>query len=190
MKLYTKRGDEGLTDLFGGQRVPKDAPRVEAYGAVDELNSFVGLAAAACEDAALKSLLHDIQSRLFEIGADLATPCKPGEEAAPGAIPRIGPEHVAELERRIDAAQESAPPMRVFILPGGTELAARLHVCRTVCRRVERLCVTLKSQEPIGDALLIYLNRLSDLFFALARQANHAAGVEDIPWLSPRQRDA
>jgi cob(I)alamin adenosyltransferase len=188
MKLYTKRGDAGDTDLFGGQRVSKASLRVDAYGSVDELNSVIGLAASGCTDAEVLAMLQAIQSRLFEIGADLATPRHAEQDAAPSAIPRVGDEQIGELEDWIDTMSAGVPAMRSFILPGGTELAARLHVARTVCRRAERLCVALHQHEPIGAAVIIYLNRLSDLLFAAARHANHAAGIDDIPWVSPRQK--
>ncbi len=191
MKLYTKRGDAGDTDLFGGTRVSKASLRVEAYGAVDEVNSLCGLAAACCGDPRLLEMLTGVQHRLFEIGADLATPRSSGKEgvaaATPSAIPRIGDAQVAEVEGWIDEVQGHLDPMRVFILPGGSELAARLHVARTVCRRAERVCVALGAREPVGGAVLIYLNRLSDLLFATARRANQLAGVDDVPWRSPRQ---
>lgn len=186
MKLYTKRGDDGRTDLFGGQRVRKDSLRVEAYGAADELNSVVGLAAVACNHAELSVILSRVQHQLFELGADLATPHPDGEESnATKRVPRIGPAQVEELERWIDQTCAPLPPMRNFVLPGGSELAARLHMARTVCRRVERLCVTLSGSEEIGDPVVIYLNRLSDLFFAMARRANQLEGVADVPWVAP-----
>ncbi|MEM6757618.1 MAG: cob(I)yrinic acid a,c-diamide adenosyltransferase [Planctomycetota bacterium] len=182
MKLYTKRGDRGQTDLFGGRRVRKDDLRVEAYGTADELNSHVGLALCGDLPEAIAGPLRSIQSRLFEIGADLATP----EDGKAGSmVPRVTDRHVAELEAWIDEADGAVPAMRHFVLPGGTEAAARLHVARTVCRRAERLCVTLAEHEPVGEGVIVYLNRLSDLLFALARRANHDAGVEDVPWIAP-----
>ena len=192
MKLYTRRGDAGLTDLYGGQRVGKDHLRVEAYGSVDELNSLLGLVlTAAGVEPAISDPLRAIQSRLFEIGADLATPAtdcdeEGHEKPASGrkrSVPRVGSDAVAELEAWIDAACEPLPAMQHFILPGGSELSARLHVARTVCRRAERHCVALTHHEPIGQQVIIYLNRLSDLLFAMARQANQAAGVDDVPWI-------
>jgi len=188
MKLYTKRGDDGGTDLFGGQRVTKDDLRVEAYGTVDELNAVIGQCAAACEGEAaapLKPALVTLMSRLFEVGADLATPVKEEGDAA-GAIPRIGAEQTQEVERLIDATCAPLPAMKHFVLPGGTELAARLHLARTVCRRAERRCVALSLHEDIGPVVVPYLNRVSDLLFALARRANQLAGVEDTPWVGPR----
>ncbi len=190
MKLYTKRGDDGGTDLFGGQRVNKDDLRVEAYGTVDELNAIIGLCAAACEDRAaeeLKPALVTLMSRLFEVGADLATPWPTdGQDPGPAAIPRIGAEQTDEVERLIDTICEPLPQMTHFVLPGGTELAARLHQARTVCRRAERVCVALARHAYIGPVVVPYLNRLSDLLFALARRANQLEGVEDTPWIGPR----
>lgn len=179
MKLYTKRGDDGLTDLFQGGRVPKDHLRVEAYGCVDELNSHLGLALAARPPEPIRAVLVTLQNQPFDVGSDLATP---PSDAGP-AVPRITDAHVQQAESMIDAACAGLPEMKHFILPGGTELAARLHVARTVARRAERLTVQLARHEPVGQPLLIYLNRLSDLLFALARQANHLAGTPDVPWL-------
>lgn len=189
MKLYTRNGDDGTTGLFGGQRVSKDDLRVEAYGTVDELNSHVGLALAgldAADDPDHAAMLTSIQNRLFEIGADLSTPRNPDDEASGGGyVPRIGDEQATELERFIDTVCDDLPEMKSFILPGGTELAARLHVARTVCRRAERLCVSLNKADPIGSVVIVYLNRLSDLLFALARRANRRAGIDDVPWVNP-----
>lgn len=186
MKLYTKTGDEGGTALFGGQRVSKAHPRVAAYGVVDEANALVGLAAAAATDAGLRSLLEEIMSDLFDLGAELATP--PDESAAAKLGQRLASNvddrRVAALERHIDAADESLPPLKTFVLPTGTDLAARLHVARTVVRRAERAVIDLRdaSGQPVRGEVVRYLNRLSDLLFALARKANHDAGVGDIAW--------
>ncbi len=177
MKLYTKRGDDGLTDLIGGQRVPKHHLRVDAYGCVDELNAAIGLSLADCLIDAVRGPLITVQRRLFDLGAQLATPAS--AQASPA---RLTADHAAELEARIDTACEPLPPLRTFILPGGTVLAARLHLARTVCRRAERCVAALAEQEPVDPAALIYLNRLADLLFALARRANFEAGVEDVPW--------
>lgn len=187
MKLYTRRGDDGGTDLFGGARVGKDALRVAAYGTVDELNASIGLCAARCDGEAavvLRPVLIGLMSRLFEVGADLATPR--GDGAAGSAIPRVGEAQTEELEREIDRLCEALPPMRHFVLPGGTDLAARLHLARTVCRRAERMCVSLAGEADVGPVIVPYLNRLSDLLFAMARRANQLAGVEDVPWIGPR----
>lgn len=178
MKLYTKRGDDGHTDLIGGARVPKHDLRVTAYGGVDELNATIGLALANCEMDAVRSPLITVQGRLFDLGAQLATP--PSAKAAP---PRIKPAHIAELEQAIDDASEPLAPLRSFILPGGTDLAARLHLARTVCRRAERGVVELAQDQTLDPNATIYLNRLADLLFALARLANANAGVDDVPWL-------
>lgn len=184
MKLYTKSGDDGTTGLFSGQRVGKDHPRVVAYGTVDELNAAIGLAAVACgeQDALHQRLLamfRELQSRLFDIGADLATP-EEGKNA--DRIARVSDEQVARIEQWIDEIDAGNEPLSQFILPGGTELAARLHVARTICRRAERDIVHLSRSETIGDNVLKYFNRLSDLLFAMARCANKQAGVNDVPW--------
>lgn len=193
MKLYTRTGDDGTTGLFGGQRVEKDDPRVDAYGTVDELNATVGLAAAACAAANHETshatselnrrydeLLVEIQSRLFDIGADLATP--PGSEHA-DKVARFDGAHAAAIEAWIDEIDAGNAPMTHFVLPGGTDLAARLHLARAVCRRAERLVVTLSRSTDVTGSIIIYLNRLSDLLFAMARRANVDAGVPDVPWI-------
>lgn len=177
MKLYTKRGDDGQTDLIGGRRVPKNHLRVEAYGCVDELNAAVGLCLACCEMDAIRAPLITAQRHLFDIGAQLATPGSENSDPS-----RIKPEHIAEVEQQIDHSSDALPPLRSFILPGGTELSARLHLARTVCRRAERAVVTLATNEPVDASAGVYLNRLADLLFTLARQANASAGVEDVPW--------
>ena len=184
MKLYTKRGDDGATDLFGGQRVNKDSLRVVAFGTVDELNSAIGLVLTACPHEEFKKVLKAVQHRLFEIGAELAAFRAGGsdDKSHRAAIGRLGPEPIEDLERQIDAFCEPLAPMKHFILPGGTELSARLHLARTVCRRAERCCVALKRVEPVSHYLVIYLNRFSDLLFAMARRANQLAGVDDVPW--------
>ncbi len=175
MKLYTRTGDGGETSLFGGRRTSKDDVRVAAYGDVDETNAAIGLAAASAE-APVGSLLRRLQSDLFVLGSELADPDLAGKS------PRLGAVDVERLERWIDEACASVEPMRQFILPGGSELASRLHLARTVSRRAERAVVTLNRQTPLGGHSVVYLNRLSDLLFALARQANAAAGVPDVPW--------
>lgn len=187
MKIYTRRGDGGQTDLFHGGRVSKDDLRVEAYGTIDELNSFVGLAQVACTDTRLRDMLTHIQSRLFEAGSDLATPLPESDGKDPAGLPRIGQVQIDELESFIDEVSEPVPEMKYFILPGGSEAAARLHVCRCVCRRAERIVVHLMQQVAGLELVQNYLNRLSDLFFAMARRANQLTGVEDVPWLG---RDA
>ena len=184
LKLYTKTGDDGSTGLYGGGRVMKDHPRIEAYGTVDELNSWLGMCASAClrdcpVEARMHSILIHLQSRLFDLGADLATPTGSTTEAR---VPRIGDRHIAEAEAFIDEIDGGNEEIRAFILPGGTILAAHLHVTRTVCRRAERLLVSLTEHEPIGNAPIQFLNRLGDLFFAMARRANVARSVGDVPW--------
>ena len=183
MKLYTRSGDDGMTGLFGGPRVPKTAPRVVAYGTVDELNSTLGLAAAGSDQPRINEALQEIQSRLFDLGADLATP---PDSSFADQVPGVPPEAVEKLEKWIDAASEPVPEQQQFVLPGGSELAARLHVARTVCRRAERAVTALHEQEPVGEPARVYLNRLGDLLFAFARWANHLDGIPDVPWRSGR----
>lgn len=189
MTLYTRTGDDGTTGLFGGQRVGKDALRVEAYGSVDEVNSLLGWCAAACEEPTreIADVLRELQHRLFELGADLSTP-RPTQGADQASIPRIGPEQVVAVEKLIDAVVAPLPEMKTFILPGGSELASRLHVARTACRRAERICVALARAENIGPDVCVFLNRLSDLLFALARRSNQLLGVDDVPWLGRGKR--
>ncbi|HJZ50034.1 MAG TPA: cob(I)yrinic acid a,c-diamide adenosyltransferase [Roseiflexaceae bacterium] len=182
MKIYTKTGDAGDTGLWGGQRVAKDATRVQAYGTVDECNAAVGVARASGVPPELDAILARIQDQLFVVGADLASP----SEAA--TIPRVGPEEIMFLERSIDALEQQLEPLKQFILPGGTLAAAQLHLARTVCRRAERWVVALARQETgLSEHIGVYLNRLSDCLFVLARTANARAGVPDVPWNSPRQ---
>lgn len=181
MKIYTRRGDAGETDLFGGERVAKDHGRVAAYGAVDELNAALGLAAAQSAHEDVRSLAHGIQGTLFDLGAYLATP--DAARRAKSGVPEPGADEVAELEAQIDAFEKELEPLRRFVLPGGTAAAAAFHVARTVCRRAEREGVALDRVEPLGDAALAFLNRLSDLLFVLARVENRRAGVPDVEWL-------
>lgn len=192
MKLYTRTGDDGTTGLYGGGRVGKDHPRIDAYGTVDELNACIGLAAAACDvdrpvQRRLREFFVPIQSRLFDIGADLATP-----EGSKGAakIVRIDQHFVAEIEAWIDEVDGGNEPIRAFVMPGGTELAARLHVARTVCRRAERLMIRFAHTEPVSSGAITWINRLSDLLFAMARRANRDAGVPDVPWVPAAVREA
>lgn len=182
MKLYTKTGDDGSTGLFGGGRVRKDHARIEAYGTVDEANAVIGLAAVACgtrECTELAGVLVTIQGRLFDLGADLATPHGASHE---NRVRRVGEANVTELERWIDQFDGANAPLRTFVLPGGTEAAARLHVARTVVRRAERAVLRLAADEGVGDFAVPMLNRLSDLLFAMARAANRLSGVDDVPW--------
>lgn len=178
MKIYTKTGDEGETGLFGGQRVSKASDRVEAYGEVDELNSVLGVVrASGTFGPPLDALMQTIQSRLFDVGAELANP-----KGKALGIALVDDEDVLALEDAIDLAESELPALRTFVLPGGTPHSAQLHLARTVCRRAERRVVSLSANDPVRPDLLRYLNRLSDLFFVLARLANHRAGVADVPW--------
>jgi cob(I)alamin adenosyltransferase len=179
MKLYTRTGDDGTTGLIGGSRVPKHDPRVAAYGEVDEANAAIGLVICACADAGLIQRLRAIQSDLFILGAELAT----RDGGKPEHV--IRPEQIKALEDWIDGASDRVPSLRNFILPGGCEAAARLHLARAVSRRAERAVTALASVQNVAPSAAIYLNRLSDLLFALARQVNHDAGVPDIPWSPP-----
>ena len=178
VKIYTRTGDDGSTGLLGPGRVPKSAPRVEAYGAVDELNAALG--AVRSLDAAkwLDAELGAIQARLFRLGAELATI----EAKALEALERVSDHDVKALEGWIDVREQDLAPLTRFILPGGTPLAAELHRARTVCRRAERRAVALATLEKVEPRLVRYLNRLGDLLFVLARWCNHAAGVEEIEW--------
>ncbi len=179
MKIYTKTGDRGETGLFGGARVSKASLRVSAYGEVDELNSAIGWARVAVSDDDLDALLNRIQNDLFEVGAELGSTANRKEK---GGLPLIEEAQVHALERAIDQYEQGPPALQSFVLPGGSESAARFHLARCVCRRAERAVVALAEQETLRGELFRYLNRLSDLLFTLARHANHAAGVEDIPW--------
>jgi cob(I)alamin adenosyltransferase len=186
LKIYTRTGDRGDTGLFGGQRVAKDHIRVEAYGDVDELNSVLGAAIAALDDARQEPIaaeLRRIQADLFTLGARLATPAPEDGGRENAWLPELPEGRIAELERAIDAAEGEVEPLKHFVLPGGAACAASLHLARTVCRRAERRVVTLSHQAKVDEAVLIYLNRLSDLLFTLARLANHRAGVADVPWV-------
>lgn len=178
MKLYTKTGDDGTTGLFGGGRVPKASERVDAYGTVDEANAIIGVARATRLDASIDAVLSRVQEDLFTIGAELA--CVPGKEGKLN-MPLIGEADIARLEHAIDDADAACPPLKSFVLPGGSSQAAALHVARTVSRRAERAVLSL-SDAPARHEVVVYLNRLSDLLFALARRANVTAGVEDVPW--------
>ena len=180
MKIYTRRGDSGETDLFGSGRVPKDHLRVEAYGAVDELNATLGLCAATTPEAALREFVQSLQCGLFELGAYLATPEARHREAMKMHEPSEAA--IAALEARIDAFEAELPPLERFVLPGGTLSAAHFHLARTVCRRAERLAVALDRAASLAPSAVMYLNRLSDLLFVLARVANHRAGVPDVEW--------
>ena len=180
MKIYTKTGDDGTTGMFGGGRVRKCDARIDCYGAIDELNAAVGLArVAADEDGSLADVLRRVQGELFVIGSHLATP-----EDSPSTrhLPLLDEQIVGRLEMEIDEAQGRLEPLRNFILPGGCELAARLHLARTICRRAERVAVEFSLDRPIAGVILTYLNRLSDWLFVMARLSNKDAGEDDIIW--------
>ncbi|HIE70240.1 MAG TPA: cob(I)yrinic acid a,c-diamide adenosyltransferase [Planctomycetes bacterium] len=181
MPIYTGTGDDGSTGLFGNRRVAKDDTRITAYGTVDELNSVIGLIAPDLGDngGPTRAQLQAIQNALFEIGADLAT------EGGTASVPRVE-KAIAELESWIDSSEDQLTPLKTFVLPGGSRVAALLHLARTVTRRAERCYWTLRREvagsHPVPDSIGVYLNRLSDLCFSWARLANKAAGVEDVPW--------
>ena len=178
-RIYTKTGDEGMTGLGGGRRVSKDSARVRAYGTVDELNSSLGVALALGLTARLTAELGRIQNELFDLGSDL---CWPEDDERRGRIPTVQPRHVEQLERSIDELNLIVGPLANFLLPGGSPGAAQLHVARTICRRAEREAITLSHEEPIGELVLPYLNRLSDALFVMARYENHERGVPEPLW--------
>ncbi len=180
-KIYTRTGDKGDTGLFGGGRVAKDNPRVEAYGDVDELNAVIGMVRAVELMPRIDEVLVPVQRDLFGIGAILATPNR--EKMSEQLVKaRIDEERIEQLERAIDAGDAELDPLTAFIVPGGTPKAAALHVARTVCRRAERRVVTLKQEADVPELVVIYLNRLSDLLFTLARVANKRAGAGEVTW--------
>ncbi len=184
MRIYTKTGDRGETSLMGGRRVPKDDRRVAAYGDVDEANAAIGAARATRPADLADGLLGEVQRDLFAIGGALATP-EPGRlTAARRAKVAVPPARVRALEKAIDAAEAELAPLKAFVLPGGSPKAAALHVARTACRRAERSVVRLAREEKVagGRAILVYLNRLSDLLFVLARLANRRSGEPDVTW--------
>ena len=181
MKIYTKTGDAGDTGLFGGPRVSKDDDRIEAYGTVDELNAALGLVRAAGTTAEIDAEIARIQNDLFDVGAELATP----DPAAHG-VQSVSPEMTRRLESAIDRLEDTLPPLRAFILPGGCPAAAHLHMARCVCRRAERRVVTLAGQASVSGQLIIYLNRLSDLLFVMARVENQSSRIPDVPWTGGR----
>lgn len=188
-RIYTRTGDDGTTSLFGGERVGKGNPRIDAYGTVDETNSVVGLARAHLDGEPgadrLDPVLGDIQEELFVLGADLATPV----DAKP-MVPRVEETHVERVEERIDDFDADLKPLKKFVLPGGSPAGASLHSARTVCRRAERLAVQAGASAPINDEAVIYLNRLSDLLFVLARWANKQAGMREDTWTPSTEEDA
>jgi len=178
-KIYTRGGDDGTTSLGSGQRVSKDSLRIDAYGTVDELSAQIGLAIASGIDAELGQALATIQNELFHLGSDL---CIPEADKEKLQVPRIEKRHVDALERILDRLSAEVGPLENFILPGGAVGAAHLHVARTVCRRAERILVALARAEPVGEWAVIYLNRLSDALFVMARYENHCKGVKDVLW--------
>jgi cob(I)alamin adenosyltransferase len=179
-KIYTKTGDKGTTSLIGGTKVPKSHLRIEAYGTIDELNSFVGLVSDHQSDPKSKSVLNEIQDRLFTIGSSLA--CDPEKEPKL-KIPDLKETDITFLEQQIDKMNESLPIMKSFILPVGHVAVSTTHIARTVCRRAERICVHMQQQKmEIESRIIIYLNRLSDYLFVLARYTGHQLNVKEIPW--------
>lgn len=179
MKIYTKKGDKGTTSLFGGANIGKNSMRIHAYGTVDELNSVLGIVLTHALSDQGKTILVELQNQLFVLGADLAT--LPSKKTK---IDRISSKEIKQLERWIDDLDEQLPPLTAFILPGGAPAGATLHQARTVCRRAERHAVALKTDNPISDEVIIYLNRLSDLLFVMARYENKHAGEPETQWKS------
>ncbi len=177
MKIYTKTGDKGETGLLGGQRVSKSSVRVEAYGEVDELNAFLGIARCYCWDEEVQEILGEMQEDLFTVGADLAT-----SPASKNHAVRIGPEAASRLERIIDKLDAALSPLKRFILPGGGKAAAHIHAARSVCRRAERRIVALSKTEEINPAVLVYMNRLSDGLFVVARHLNKLENIPEKEW--------
>jgi cob(I)alamin adenosyltransferase len=184
VKIYTRGGDEGETSLFGSGRVGKAHRRVEAMGAVDELNAAIGWAVTQLGDGTSRERLEALQHDLFAVGAELATPA-PKEGRARPETPPLPERRIAEMEGWIDEAEGELPPIRAFVLPGGVPSAAALHLARTACRRAERAVVELSQSEAVTPVVLAYLNRLSDLLFMLARLENRRAGAGDVEWRKP-----
>ena len=178
-RLYTRKGDDGSTALSTGKRIAKDSPRVEAYGEVDELNAQIGVVRCTGVHARIEGALAEIQNRLFDLGADLATPAG---DNPPFEVPRLRAEHVTALERLIDEFNERVGPLENFILPGGAAGAAALHLARTICRRAERRIATLARDGDVSAHVLAYVNRLSDALFVMARYENLEAGVDEPLW--------
>lgn len=179
MRLYTRTGDDGTTGLIGGDRTAKDDLQIDTYGTVDELNAFLGLVSSKA-DKWLAERIAPVQRELFIVASHLALAA--GQKPAEWNLPTLTPQTIQRLEREIDAAEHELPKLRNFIVPGGTETAALLHVSRTVCRRAERLIVTFSRKRQLDGSMIEYLNRLSDWLFAHARLANHRAGIADVPW--------
>lgn len=181
MKIYTKTGDKGETGLFGGERVLKNNLRLNAYGSIDELNSFLGLAVIEVTSNDIKNILKDLQNKLFVLGSDLATP--ETEKNAKLKITRLPDSYITDTEKTIDKFEAQLDELKNFILPGGSKGSAILHVCRTISRRAEREVVALKNTENIGENIVIFLNRLSDLFFVLSRFENKYSNIPDTKWI-------
>ena len=181
MKIYTKTGDKGETGLFGGERVSKNNLRLNAYGSIDELNSFLGLAVIEVTNNEIKNVLKDLQNKLFVLGSDLATP--ETEKNAKLKITRLPDSYITDTEKTIDNFEAQLDELKNFILPGGSKGSAILHVCRTISRRAEREVVALKNTEHIGENIVIFLNRLSDLFFVLSRFENKYSNIPDTKWI-------
>jgi len=179
MKIYTRTGDKGQTSLLSGKRVAKDSLRIEAYGTIDELNSHIGMLRDLSGELKTE-LLTDIQVKLFDIGSRLAAGT--AETAEKFKVPTTSDADVKELEDAMDAMDAELPPMRNFILPGGHPAVSQAHICRTVCRRAERIAIRLAAEEPVPEIVVRYLNRLSDLLFVLARWTGQQLKVEEIPW--------
>ncbi|MBI5020465.1 MAG: cob(I)yrinic acid a,c-diamide adenosyltransferase [Ignavibacteriales bacterium] len=178
MKIYTKTGDKGETSLFGGKRLPKDSLRIETYGTIDELNSLIGLSRSLNEHQEIELLLCDLQSELFVLGAELATPTG----VKNSSIKFLSTDNIIRFEKLIDDIEVRLPPLKNFILPGGNKCAAMLHYARTVCRRAERLLVRLTRDESVRDFPVIYLNRLSDFLFVIARLSNSLSNTPETKW--------
>ena len=178
MRIYTKTGDKGETSLFGGKRVKKDTLRIETYGTVDELNSVIGICRSTNTAKKIDKILEKIQNDLFTLGADLSAPL----EIKNKKVKRIQSTAITRLERHIDKIESQLKPLKQFILPGGNNTAAMLHFARTICRRSERLVIQLSQKESIGDNPIVYLNRLSDLLFVLARWSNHLSDTTEYLW--------
>ena len=178
MKIYTRTGDQGLTSLIGGTRVRKSNIRIDSYGTVDELNSYIGLVSDQPVNAARKAILKEIQDRLFTIGATLAS----DPDKATKKIPDLHEADITLLENQMDAMDAEIPPLKVFVLPGGHQSVSFCHVARTVCRRAERLVISLQEESFVADLVIKYLNRLSDYLFVLSRKMANELGAEEIPW--------
>ena len=178
MKIYTKTGDKGETSLFGGKRVPKDALRIEAYGTVDELNSIIGVCRSMNTAKEVDAVFEEIQNDLFVLGADLATPVGSDNKN----LKRVTATDISRLEGHIDTIEPSLTPLNSFILPGGNRTASMVHFARTVCRRAERLVVHLGREEHVGELPTVYLNRLSDLLFVMARWINALGNTPETKW--------